>query len=87
MSDLLRFISNLLLLAQRPAVLRARLAGRAPPLADAAPLRDEVSTDEITPLPVLVHFDATLGRHPFTGFTMAGGRLISFEALQARHPL
>ena len=74
MSDSLHFASCVLLLAQRSEVVRACLAGQAPALADAGPLRDEVSTDEITPLPVMVHFDATLGRYPYTGFTAADGQ-------------
>lgn len=43
-----------LLLAQRPAVVRACLAGQAPARDEAGPLRDDVATDEITPLPVRV---------------------------------
>ena len=82
MSDLLRFSAQLLLLAQRPAVVRACLAGQAPALAEAGPLRDDVSTDEITPLPVLVHFDATLGRYPYTGFTAAGERPVGVDAVR-----
>ena len=31
--------------------------------AEAGPLRDDVSTDEITPLPAMVHFDARARRH------------------------
>jgi 3-isopropylmalate/(R)-2-methylmalate dehydratase large subunit len=31
-------------------------------------LRDDISTDEISPLPAMVHFDAALGRYPYTGF-------------------
>ena len=74
MSDSLHFASCVLLLAQRSEVVRACLAGQAPALADAGLLRDDVSTDEITPLPVMVHFDATLGRYPYTGFTAADGQ-------------
>ncbi len=31
-------------------------------------LRDDVSTDEITPVPILTHYDDKLGRYPYTGF-------------------
>ncbi|MBC7435939.1 MAG: 3-isopropylmalate dehydratase, partial [Bdellovibrionales bacterium] len=31
-------------------------------------LRDDISTDEITPVPILTHYDDKLGRYPYTGF-------------------
>ncbi len=56
--------------------LRQQLAG-ASLLGQARPvLRDDVSTDEIIPLPAMVHFDATLGRYPYTGLRV-----------QAQHPI
>jgi 3-isopropylmalate/(R)-2-methylmalate dehydratase large subunit len=45
-------------------------------------MRDDVSTDEITPLPAMVHFDATLGRHAHTGYTAGGERPIGRDALR-----
>ena len=62
-----RFAPRILYLSADPGKLRAQLAGGRSRLADARPLRDDVSTDEITPLPVMVHFDATLGRYPYLG--------------------
>ncbi|HET7525905.1 MAG TPA: 3-isopropylmalate dehydratase, partial [Burkholderiaceae bacterium] len=47
------------------------------------PLRDDVSTDEISPLPAMVHFDATLGRYPHTGFNTGGERPIARDAVRA----
>lgn len=44
------------------------LQGEPLELAGASPLRDDVSTDEITPLPILTHYDDKLGRYPYTGF-------------------
>jgi phenylalanyl-tRNA synthetase beta chain len=72
----LRFSPRLLRLSQDPGRVRAQLAGTRLSAAEAGPLRDEISTDEITPLPSMVHFDATLGRHPYTGFTAGGERPI-----------
>ncbi|WP_347558422.1 aconitase family protein [Robbsia sp. KACC 23696] len=43
-------------------------------LAAAQPLRDDISTDEITPLPILAYYDETLGRFPYTGFRTADGQ-------------
>jgi 3-isopropylmalate/(R)-2-methylmalate dehydratase large subunit len=79
---LLRFPPRVLWLAQDPARVREQLAGRSLGRAQAGPLRDEISTDEITPLPVMVHFDAELGRHPYTGFTAGGERPIGRDAIR-----
>ena len=73
---------RLLLLSRDPARVREQLAGRALGREQAGSLRDEISTDEITPLPSLVHFDATLGRHAHTGFTAGGEQPIARDALQ-----
>lgn len=73
---------RVLLLAADPALVRRQLAGEVLALDDARPLRDEISTDEIIPLPAMVHFDATLGRYPYTGFTAAGERPIARDAVR-----
>ena len=73
---------RLLFLCADPARVREQLAGRDLTLAQAGALRDEISTDEITPLPALVHFDATLGRFAHTGFTAGGERPIARDALR-----
>lgn len=61
------------MLCQSPEVLRAQLvgSGRAVDLAAAGPLRDRVSTDEITPAWACYYFDATLARYCLVG--LAGG--------------
>lgn len=64
----LHFNARILFLSQSPAPVEAALRGAAVTLAQAAPLRDDVSTDEITPLPILTHYDEKLGRYPYTGF-------------------
>jgi 3-isopropylmalate/(R)-2-methylmalate dehydratase large subunit len=74
---------RVLFLSEDPARLREQLAGRVLTRAQAGTLRDEISTDEITPLPALVHFDARLGRHAHTGFAAGGERPIGPGALQA----
>ncbi|AWN49904.1 3-isopropylmalate dehydratase [Methylobacterium terrae] len=58
----------MLFLAADPALVRRQLAGEDLALADARPLRAEISTDEITPVPSLVHFDARLADHAHLGF-------------------
>lgn len=71
-----------LYLSADPAGVRAQLAGERLTLAQAGPLRDDVSTDEISPLPAMVHFDDALGRHAHTGFAAGGERPIGLDALR-----
>ncbi len=40
--------------------------------ASATRLRDDISTDEITPVAILSHFDGRLARYPYTGLTVQG---------------
>ncbi len=73
MTTPLLFSGRMLFLAQDPALIDAQLAGQNLTPAQAGALRDDVSTDEITPVPILTHFDDALGRYPYTGFK-AGDR-------------
>ena len=73
---------RVLYLAANEATIRAQLAGRRLSRAQAGALRDDVSTDEISPLPAMVHFDATLGRYPYTGFKTAGEQPIGRDAVR-----
>lgn len=74
--------ARLLFLSSKPACIAAQLDGAAVSLADALPLRDDVSTDEITPVPILTHFDQKLGRYPYTGLTAGEQRPIAAGAVQ-----
>lgn len=71
-----------LYLTQDPAGVRAQLAGKAVTLANAGTLRDDISTDEISPLAAMVHFAETLGRFAHTGFSAGGERPIARDALR-----
>lgn len=73
---------RVLCLCADPAQVRTQLAGARLTRAGAGPLRDDVSTDEISPLAAMVHFDATLGRHAHTGFSAGGERPIGVDALR-----
>ena len=77
----LHFEPKVLWLCADPAQVRAQLAGASLTQAQAGALRDDISTDEISPLPVMVHFDAQLGRYPYTGFTAMGERPIARDAV------
>jgi 3-isopropylmalate/(R)-2-methylmalate dehydratase large subunit len=72
---------RVLVLCENREVMRAQLEGRgrAVDLAVAGPLRDRVSTDEITPAWACYYFDATLARYCLVG--LAGGAVEAGEVL------
>ena len=82
--------ARILFLATDPEQMYAQLAAVADPatsvraahldLASIA-LRDDVSTDEITPVAILSHYDSKLGRYPYTGFTVGGQRPVGVNAV------
>jgi 3-isopropylmalate/(R)-2-methylmalate dehydratase large subunit len=76
---------RVLFLCEDPARVREQLAGRDFSREQAWALRDDVSTDEISPLAALVHFDATLGRFAHTGFSAGGELPIGRDALRNAH--
>lgn len=78
----LRFAPSILYLSQSPEVLTRALAGQRVALPEALPLRDDISTDEITPIAILTHFDEQLGRYPYTGFKAGGQAPIGVDALR-----
>lgn len=63
--EFLHFQPRILYLCADPRRIRAQRAGERLTRTAAGPLRDDISTDEISPAPVMVHFDATLGRFPY----------------------
>jgi 3-isopropylmalate/(R)-2-methylmalate dehydratase large subunit len=70
----LTFPGRVLFLSADPDKIDAQLQGNMLTLAEAGPLRNDVSTDEITPIPVLAYYDERLGRYPYVGLK-AGERL------------
>lgn len=76
------FAPRILFLSADAARVREQLAGGAVSLAAARPLRDDISTDEISPLPSMVHFDAMLGRFSHTGFKAGTELPIGHDALR-----
>ncbi|MFI5069850.1 MAG: aconitase family protein [Terriglobales bacterium] len=63
---------RILFLTEDPAVIKRQLAGEDLPWDTANPannpkLRDDISTDEITPAHICFFFDETLGEFPYTG--------------------
>lgn len=78
----LRFAGRILFLSSRPEAMAAQLAGTDISLEQALPLRNDISTDEITPVTVMMTYDARLGRYPYVGFEVDGQRPIGVEAIR-----
>jgi 3-isopropylmalate/(R)-2-methylmalate dehydratase large subunit len=65
--DKVRFAGRVLFLAEDPQLVRRQLAGDDLPWSPAMELRDNISTDEITPAYICYYFDETLGDFPYLG--------------------
>ena len=65
--DRVRFQGRVLFLTEDPDLVQRQLAGRDLDWTPAAPLRDDISTDEITPAYVCYYYDETLGEFPYVG--------------------
>lgn len=73
---------KILYLSQDPGQIRRQLAGARVVRAQAGPLRDDVSTDEITPVHIMSHYDDTLGDFAHTGLHCGGENPIARQALR-----
>jgi len=62
-----RLQGRILYLTEDPAFVRAQLAGNDPTWTPANKLRDDISTDEITPAYICYYYDETLGEFPYVG--------------------
>lgn len=69
-----QFEGRILFLSEDPNLIDRQLAGEDITLAEAGPLRNDVSTDEITPANNCYYFDEKLGEFPYTGLK-CGNRL------------
>ena len=64
----------MLFLSEDPSLVERQLAGENLTTAEAVPLRNDVSTDEITPANICYYYDERLGEFPYTGLK-CGSRL------------
>lgn len=84
--DARRFNGRVLYLADDAALIEAQLNGRelTPPAGRPLPfaLRDNVSTDEITPVTVMTVFDERLGSVPYVGFRVGDQLPIARNAIK-----
>jgi 3-isopropylmalate/(R)-2-methylmalate dehydratase large subunit len=67
LSDPVHVVGRILFLSEDPEKVRRQLAGEDLNLESAVPLRDQISTDEITPAFICYHFDEQLGDFPYLG--------------------
>ena len=65
--DRVRFEGRILFLADDAELIRAQLEGRDQAWPLQAPLRDNISTDEITPAYICYYYDERLGEFPYLG--------------------
>lgn len=71
-SDRIRLKGRVLLLLDDAAMMRAQLAGEDAAWREGLPLRNDISTDEITPAYICYHFDEKLGDFPYLGLKAGG---------------
>jgi 3-isopropylmalate/(R)-2-methylmalate dehydratase large subunit len=62
-----KFDGRILFLTQDPSLIAAQLQGRDLEWNSSIPLRNDISTDEITPAYICYYFDETLGQFPYLG--------------------
>jgi 3-isopropylmalate/(R)-2-methylmalate dehydratase large subunit len=73
---------KILYLSQDPGLIRRQLAGEPLTREQAGPLRDDVSTDEITPVHIMSHYDDSLGDFAHTGLRCGQDSPIERRALR-----
>jgi 3-isopropylmalate/(R)-2-methylmalate dehydratase large subunit len=73
---------RVLFLSDDPDAVERQLQGEDLPLVDAGALRDNISTDEITPATVATIWDERLGRYPYLGFISGGRQPIGMDAVK-----
>ena len=65
--DAITFEGRILYLTVDPALVRSQLQGQDLSWTPDIPLRDDISTDEITPAYICYYYDETLGEFPYLG--------------------
>ncbi|WP_315707510.1 aconitase family protein [Brenneria uluponensis] len=73
--------SRILFLAEDPQKIAAQLRGEELTLASSRPLRNNISTDEITPIPALAYYDERLGSFTWTGLKCGNENPIGKNAI------
>jgi len=71
-ADSVSFSGRILFLAARPDIIARQLSGEDLDWDPSIPLRNDISTDEITPGWVCYYYDETLGQYPYVGLLTGG---------------
>lgn len=74
---------RLLFLSEDPSIVARQLAGEHVGRAAAGALRHDVSTDEITPVAIMSHYDARLARFTYTGLKCGEQLPVAAGSVQA----
>jgi 3-isopropylmalate/(R)-2-methylmalate dehydratase large subunit len=82
-NERVRFDGRILMLSGHAAVVERQLRGDDVLLAEALPLRNDVSTDEITPAWVCYHYDEKLGEFPYLGLKCGDRQPVSAGIVKA----
>lgn len=82
MTPTLGLAGRVLFLCADPARVEAQLAGVDLSPDAAGPLRDDVSTDEITPTSTVIYYDERLGRFVYCGLRCGGRRPVPVDAVR-----
>jgi 3-isopropylmalate/(R)-2-methylmalate dehydratase large subunit len=78
----IQFAARILYLSESAQAVTRALRGERLTREEALPLRDDISTDEITPIAILTHYDEALGRYPYSGFKAGECFPIGVDALR-----
>lgn len=79
----MKFHGRMLILGTEPGAVSRQLSGEDLSLEQAGALRNDISTDEITPLSVLLNYDQTLGRYAHIGTRFGRQQPIGENAIAA----
>ena len=82
-NEQVRFDGRILFLSEDADVVESQLRGTDVSLADALPLRSDVSTDEITPAWICYYHDEKLGEYPYLGLKCGERTPVSAGSVKA----
>lgn len=79
----MKFDGRILILGTNPGAVDAQISGKDLSLEEAGPLRNDISTDEITPLHILLNYDERLARYAHIGTIINDEKPIAENCLAA----
>lgn len=82
MTTKIKFSGRFLFLSCSAVSVQSQIAGQDLTLTEAMPLRDDISTDEITPVVIMMTYDERLGKYPYVGFKTEGVLPIGEDAVK-----